>query len=307
MTVSDAAAVAGGNETFTVTLSQAVDYAISVPYYTINGTATAETDYTGTASTLVIAAGSTTGAITIPTEVDGAASGAVTFSVMLSDPTTTGLSPAANLVRSEATGVIDPPWNPTVDINSPAETSNLFTVSYDGTRQELDLSAAVGQACTGQDDWHVVLPNAPGWEFWTAQTGGERLTPDADGNIIYDAMPASGNYSNTLWVCIDPNSPDCAEFNTISLTAEACSTEPTGAAGTNLTPMVDGAKAKTATKYFGGDTTKAYFVVSYFGTQVHGQAQSGNVSQRIAARSRRPSSPRTSGSRRGTPIIRPRY
>ena len=57
LAVGDTVAVAGDTETFTVTLSQKVNYTVSVPYTTENGSAAAGTDYTATSGTLTFSAG----------------------------------------------------------------------------------------------------------------------------------------------------------------------------------------------------------------------------------------------------------
>ena len=46
--------------------------------------------------------------------------------------------------------------------------------------------------------WKAVVPNVDWVEFWTAPTGGSRVMPDANGDII-DA-PVSGTFTRTLWV-----------------------------------------------------------------------------------------------------------
>ena len=57
LAVHDTVAVAGDNETFTVTLSQAVNYTVTVPYTTQNESAHAGTDYTATSGTLTFSPG----------------------------------------------------------------------------------------------------------------------------------------------------------------------------------------------------------------------------------------------------------
>ena len=241
VTIGDAVAAAGGQEQFTVTLARRrapSGWSYTVDYATQDGTgpdaALAGTDYTAKTGTLDFSAGHTSQTFTVDTDADGnATAGDLNFTVQLSDPSVADDGPATlNIVNGTGTGLIEPPvFNPTVSISSPDGSSNEFTVSYDGTREELDLSATVAASIAAQGDCYVVLPSVAGLEFWTAQTGGEQLTPDADGNLVYDAMPTSGEYSNTLWVCVDPNSPACAEFKTIPLTVELGSTEPSGLAG----------------------------------------------------------------------------
>jgi len=73
-----------GNANFTVTLSMPATAAVTVNYATANGTATAGSDYTSTSGTLSIAAGSTTGTITVPILNDTRIEVAETFFVNLS-------------------------------------------------------------------------------------------------------------------------------------------------------------------------------------------------------------------------------
>ena len=75
-------------------------------------------------------------------------------------------STATNTSTAKVTGLIEPATpNPTVSVTSPGETSNAFTLSYDGTCVELDLTATVDPALAAGGDWHMVLPNVP-VVFW---------------------------------------------------------------------------------------------------------------------------------------------
>jgi Calx-beta domain len=80
-------AESGGTRTFTVTLSQAHTLPVTVPY-TTSGTATAGTDYTiAPATPLTIAAGQTTGTITITSLADGTSDAGETIILTLGTPT----------------------------------------------------------------------------------------------------------------------------------------------------------------------------------------------------------------------------
>ncbi|KAF1695518.1 hypothetical protein CSC65_07095 [Pseudoxanthomonas daejeonensis] len=74
------------NAVFTVTLSPAVGQNVSVNYATANGTASGTTDYTPTSGTVTIAAGATTGTISVPVRGDTLAEPNETFRVNLSNP-----------------------------------------------------------------------------------------------------------------------------------------------------------------------------------------------------------------------------
>ena len=83
LTVSSPVAVEGDGEAFTVTLSQAADCSFSVPYQTANGTAAAGTDYATKSGTLDFSAGETSQTVTAPTQLDGGATGDLSFSLDL--------------------------------------------------------------------------------------------------------------------------------------------------------------------------------------------------------------------------------
>jgi hypothetical protein len=86
--------------TFTVTLSAASASAVSVGYATADGTATAGSDYTATSGTLTIAAGGTSGTISVPVLGDTTAESSETFTVSLSSATN------ATVADGQGTGTI---------------------------------------------------------------------------------------------------------------------------------------------------------------------------------------------------------
>ncbi len=90
---------ASGTLAFTVRLSKAVAWPVTVRYATADGTATAGTDYDATSGTLVIAGGDTTGTISVATHA-GSSSAGGTFTVTLRDPA------GATLGAAEATGTV---------------------------------------------------------------------------------------------------------------------------------------------------------------------------------------------------------
>jgi hypothetical protein len=69
-------------------------------------------------------------------------------------------------------------------------------------RVEVDLSGGFDAPASG---WRFVLPDVPGLEFWTAPTGGTRLTPDSQGNVVDASLSVSGEYDQTLWCSVDPD------------------------------------------------------------------------------------------------------
>ena len=86
---------------FTVQLSAPTDVPVTVEYTTVEGSATADVDYTAVSGTLTIAAGETVGVIEVPIIGDAEFEGVESFSVVL------GNSTNAVVVQSEALGVID--------------------------------------------------------------------------------------------------------------------------------------------------------------------------------------------------------
>ena len=107
-----------GTATFTVTLSAASGQAISVDYASVNGSATAGSDYAAVSGTLNFAAGETTKTITVSITDDNLFEGSENFTINLSNP--------SNAVLGTATGtgtIVDNDSAPTVNsISSPSVT-----------------------------------------------------------------------------------------------------------------------------------------------------------------------------------------
>lgn len=85
--VNDVSVTEGGAQTFTVTKTGSAIQSFSINYATINGTATAGSDYTATSGTLTFAANETTKTVTIATIADGVNEPNETFYVNLTNPT----------------------------------------------------------------------------------------------------------------------------------------------------------------------------------------------------------------------------
>ncbi len=117
ITINDVAANEGANAVFTVTLSAASSFAVSVNFSTAAGTATAGSDFTTTSGTLNIPAGATTGTITVPLLLDAVADGGETFNVNLTMPVNATIGDAQGL------GTInDAPANFTMTVTPPTQT-----------------------------------------------------------------------------------------------------------------------------------------------------------------------------------------
>ncbi len=102
LSVASATAIAGGNETFTVTLSAASTSPVSVRYYTADGTASTPS-YTAVNDVLTIPAGSTSATITVPTSAASTATGDQSFFLYLDAPAN------ATLASSFTIGTITQP------------------------------------------------------------------------------------------------------------------------------------------------------------------------------------------------------
>ena len=187
-----------------MTLSQAVNYSVSVFYQTVNGSATYGTNYTATSGTLTYSPGDTSKTFTVQTELDPNATGDSNFSVTLGTPSASGGGPSViNGAGSTGTGFIEKVcgsltiYNPdgtasddgTVDVGdsvpmmvrltSPAAVDGQFMVSYDTSCFKITTDAAGN---------NVVKPDTT---TFTASTGGTQLyslgaaaTEDSSGSQI---------------------------------------------------------------------------------------------------------------------------
>jgi hypothetical protein len=127
MTIADNSVNEGSNAIFTVSLANASSQNITVTYATSDGTAYNGTNYTSTSGTLTIAAGSTSGLITVPTIHDGVYTGSLTYTVTLSGATNATIS--GNIGHGT---VVNTDAEPALSLasNSVNEGSNLiFTVT----------------------------------------------------------------------------------------------------------------------------------------------------------------------------------
>ena len=132
-----------GTATFTVTLDQASSSDITIEYATATGTATDNTDYTGTTGTLTILAGATTGTITIPITADTTDEAAETATLTLSNPS--GATLAAETTSADL--VITDDDGPSLWFSDPSAedttAGNVTVAESDGTATfTVSLSAA---------------------------------------------------------------------------------------------------------------------------------------------------------------------
>ena len=188
LTIDDVQVTEGNGGTtsavFTVRLSAAAGWAVTVDYATSDGTATAPADYTATAGTLSFAAGTTTGTITVPVIGDLLDEANETFLVSLSNPAD------ALLGDAQATGTIvddDPAPVLSIDDASAAEgetgtTPAVFTLSLSApSGQVVSVAAATtdGTATGGSDYtpgvWTVAFPAGDTAETLMVAVHGDRV------------------------------------------------------------------------------------------------------------------------------------
>ncbi|MEM6715914.1 MAG: Calx-beta domain-containing protein, partial [Cyanobacteria bacterium P01_C01_bin.147] len=146
---------ADGTATFTVSLSEAIDAAVTVDFATADGTATAGSDYTGGTGTLTFAAGVTEQTITIAITDDAVVEADETFSVNLSNAS------GASIVDAQGIGTIvndDVAPLPELSINdvtvNEADGTATFTVSLSeaiDAAVTVDFATADGTAVAGSD------------------------------------------------------------------------------------------------------------------------------------------------------------
>jgi hypothetical protein len=131
---------------YTVTLSEPLPFTTTVQYATENGTATAGSDYSSTSATLTFAPGVTSMPISVPIATDATDETNETYSVNLSNPTSTGLAPGAQS------------FGPYAAIDTGSKTTTI--VDDDSTLRIDDRSQNEGNSGTTPMVFHVTLDNA---------------------------------------------------------------------------------------------------------------------------------------------------
>ena len=165
LSIADASASEGaGSMEFTVNLSVASGQDVTVDYSTTAGTASEPGDFTATAGTLTIAAGSTSGTISVPLIDDAETESPESFTVDLSNPvnaTLADLQGAGMIIDNEGlpslsisdatvvegnSGSVDAAFTVTLSVAS-AQTVTVDYTTTDGTAvAEDDYVSAAGQA-----------------------------------------------------------------------------------------------------------------------------------------------------------------
>ncbi len=114
-----------GTMSFTVTLSKASGFEISVDYQTTNGLAVAPADYTETSGTVTFPIGSTTGTINIPILEDTISEANETFGVDLNNPVN------ATIADNQGIGtIVDNDGTPNFTISDETESENIGNMSF---------------------------------------------------------------------------------------------------------------------------------------------------------------------------------
>jgi Calx-beta domain len=168
--VSQPEGYSSGSMVFAVRLSTTLEFDSSLRYSTINGSATAGTDYAATSGTLHFAAGEDLKSIIVPVNGDAAIEPNETFSVVLSEAS------GIWIVDASATGTLLNDDGPTISVtdfstveHSGAGTTNLvFTVMTSQTSSSpitVSYATSDGSATAGSD--YAAMSGAvtlhPGW------------------------------------------------------------------------------------------------------------------------------------------------
>jgi hypothetical protein len=144
------------NAVFTVTLSSPLTTSATVKYATVNGTATAGSDYTATSGTLTFSAGQTSKTIIVAINGDTLAEPSETFNVQLSSPTKAVLGNATGLgtiLSDDGTAALSIADTSAVNVTR-GTTNATFTVSLSSalsTPVTINYATADGTAIAGTD------------------------------------------------------------------------------------------------------------------------------------------------------------
>ncbi|EFO79572.1 Na-Ca exchanger/integrin-beta4 [Oscillochloris trichoides DG-6] len=174
----------GQNFVFTVSLSGAAGGEVRVNYTTADLTATAGSDYTTTSGQLVIPDGDTSATITVPVLGDTLFEPDEAFVVLLSNPTTTGLTPV-EIVDNQGIGTL---------LNDPTDTLVMgFTQANYSVRENAGPALlTVRLSAPAAADFIVTYTTTPG----TATAPADYTTPS--GSFTF----AAGQIEQTMSVTI---------------------------------------------------------------------------------------------------------
>jgi hypothetical protein len=125
-----------GTMSFTVILSDASGYEISVDFQTASGLASTPDDFTETSGTLILPAGSTSGTISIPIIEDTISEANETFTVDLTNPVNATIADAQGLGT-----IVDNDGTPNITISDEAESENIGNMSFTVTLSNASVLA----------------------------------------------------------------------------------------------------------------------------------------------------------------------
>ncbi len=223
-----------GNLVFTVTLSALSGRDVTVDYATADVTATAGSDYTAANATLTIAAGTTTGTITVPVTQDGLdEADTETFKVTLGNPGN------ATLLDSEAIGTIEDD-DETLMIIDLADASVAENTAYTSMPAVTGASSAVTWTVEGTDAGDFTIHADTGV---LGMVGRDFENPvDADEDNDYEVtVRATDAYTNTATQALTVTVTDVVETSTLTISGLADGTVAENAVYTSATPTVTGA------------------------------------------------------------------
>ena len=235
---------AGGQATFTVTLSTTTRKPVSLSYATSNSSALASGDFTATSDTLILPPGAQQGTFTVPVNNDDIDEEQEEFQVTLSAPSN------ATLADADGTGAIlddDTAGNAvtptTMTLREPG-TNGSFTVTLT-SQPEMPVTVALSSSDTSECSVQAnVVLNAQNWRNGVAVpiTVADDDVVDGDQSCIVQTTVTSGDthYDNmsmdnitatvqsedVAGVVLEPSNPIVSEPNTTTLIKVALTSEP---------------------------------------------------------------------------------
>lgn len=197
------------NLDFTVSLSAASAYDVTVDYTTANDSALVGSDYTATSSKLTIPAGLTVGTTSVQVNGDTTPETNETFSLILSNPL------GATLTTAWATGTIfnDDTWGKLNDTG----VTTCGDYAYGGSRihnNNLDCAkAGATTTTTGTDSAGDPVPSGQDANFGRDANPLNNSSADGHTGFSFTKLDARGQpltdqsvaYSNTPWTCVQDN------------------------------------------------------------------------------------------------------
>ena len=163
LTIADASATEGDDLSFEVTLTPASGRAVTVEWETSDGTAVVDSDYTSASGTLTIAAGDTSGTVTVSTTEDELDEDDETFTVTLSNPGNAGLAGGGTTLA--VTGTIED-----ADAEPSLTIAGVEAYEGDDLSFEVTLTPVSGREVTVK--WETSDGTAVAGSDYTAVTAG---------------------------------------------------------------------------------------------------------------------------------------